>query len=96
MICNVCKKEWAGSPDDTRCPHCGADLVKGADQHTIPGVISFLIKKEGADILLKPETVMSYISDLVKGRDREKKLMRVGSTNGVFQRAHAILVEPKQ
>ena len=55
-----------------------------------------LIKKEGADILLKPETVMSYISDLVKGREREKKLMRVGSTNGVFQRAHAILVEPKQ
>ena len=96
MICNVCKKEWAGSPDDTRCPHCGADLVKGADQHTIPGVISFLIKKEGADVLLKPETVMSYISDLVQGQDREKKLMRVGSTNGIFQKAHAILVEPKQ
>ncbi|MBR0391743.1 MAG: hypothetical protein IJK38_05425, partial [Oscillospiraceae bacterium] len=96
MICNVCKKEWVSSPDDTRCPHCGADLVKGTDQHTIPGVISFLIKKEGTDILLKPDTVMSYISDLVQGHDREKKLIRVGSTNGIFQKAHAILVEPKQ
>ena len=79
-----------------RCPFCGADLNRDSDQHTIPGVIAFLIKKEGVDILLKPETVMSYISDLVKGHDREKKLIRVGSVNGVFQKAHALLAEPKQ
>ena len=96
MICNVCKKEWVGVPGDTVCPYCGADLGKDERQHTIPGVIAFLIKKEGADVLLKPDTVMSYISDLVKGNDRDKKLIRVGSSNGVFQKAHAILAEPKQ
>ena len=96
MICNVCKKEWVSAPEDVRCPFCGADLNRDSDQHTIPGVIAFLIKKEGVDILLKPETVMSYISDLVKGHDREKKLIRVGSVNGVFQKAHALLAEPKQ
>lgn len=96
MICNVCKKEWVSAPGDVRCPYCGADIGKGGDQHTIPGVIAFLVKKEGADVLLKPDTVMSYISDLVKGQERDKKLMRVGSTNGIFQKAHALLAEPKQ
>ena len=96
MICNVCNKEFVSAPGDSRCPFCGADLGKDSDQHTIPGVITFLIKKEGADVLLKPETVMSYISDLVKGHDRDKRLIRVGSTNGVFQKAHALLAEPKQ
>lgn len=96
MICKVCKKEWTGAPDDGRCPHCGAHLSKGADQHTIPGVIAFLIQKEGVDILLKPETVMSYIYDLVVGSERDKKMMRVGSANGIFQKIHAVLIEPKQ
>ena len=95
MFCNVCKNEWNGSPDDTRCPHCGADLKKNAEKHTIPGVIAFLIEKEGADVLLKPERVMSFISDLVQGNEREKKLVRVGSVNGAFQKAHALLEEPK-
>ena len=95
MICSVCKKEWVGAPDDTKCPYCGADLNKGSDQHSLSGVIAFLIKKEGVDVLLKPDTVMSYISDLVKGHDRDKKLMRVGSSNGIFQKAHALLIEPK-
>lgn len=96
MICNVCKSEWNGTSGDTKCPICGADQTKGKDQHTVPGVIAFLIKKEGADILLQPATVMSYISDLVQGHDREKKLMRVGSANGIFEKAHAVLIEPKQ
>ena len=96
MICNVCKKEWVCAPGDTVCPFCGANLRKDERQHTIPGVIAFLVKKEGADILLKPDTVMSYIADLVKGNDRDKKLMRVGSANGIFQKAHALLAEPKQ
>lgn len=86
MICNVCKSEWNGTSGDTKCPICGADQTKGKDQHTVPGVIAFLIKKEGADILLQPATVMSYISDLVQGHDREKKLMRVGSANGIFEK----------
>ncbi len=96
MICNVCKKEWVGVSGDTVCPYCGANLDKDDRQHTIPGVIAFLVKKEGADVLLKPDTVMSYISDLVKGSDRDKKLIRVGSSNGIFQKAHALLTEPKQ
>ena len=96
MICSVCKKEWVGVQGDTVCPFCGADMAKGSGQHTVPDVIAFLVKKEGADVLLKPDTVMSYISDLVQGQERSKKLIRVGSTNGVFQKAHSILVEPKQ
>ena len=96
MICKVCLNEWESGPDETRCPFCGADLSMGADQHDVAGVIAFLIKKEGIDVLLRPDNVTAFISDLVRGHDRDKKLMRVGISNGVLQRAHAILVEPKQ
>lgn len=96
MICSVCQKEWTGAPDDTQCPFCGADFRKGAAQHDIPGVIAFLIRKEGADVLLEPNKVNSFIADLVLGHDRDKKLLRVGSSNGIFEKAHAVLVEPKQ
>ena len=60
----------------------------GADQHDVAGVIAFLIKKEGIDVLLRPDNVTAFISDLVRGHDRDKKLMRVGISNGVLQRAH--------
>ncbi len=96
MKCNACMKEWSGTPEDVRCPFCGADLGKGGGQHDVPGVIAFLIKKEGVDILLRPDTVTAFISDLVREHERDKKLMRVGTANGVLQRAHAILIEPKR
>ncbi len=96
MICNVCKSEWNGTSGDTKCPVCGADQSMGADQHTVPAVIAFLVRKEGADVLLQPNAVMSYVSDLVLGHDRDKKLLRVGSANGVFEKAHAVMIEPKQ
>lgn len=95
-ICNVCLNEWKGASDETRCPFCGADLSRGAGQHDVPGVISFLINKEGVDVLLRPDYVMAFILDLVREHDREKELMRVGVSKGVLQRAHAILAEPRQ
>jgi len=94
--CNVCMNEWSGTSDEVRCPFCGADLSRGADQHDVSGVISFLIKKEGIDVLLRPDTVTAYISDLVRDHERDKKLMRVGVANGILQRAHSVLTEPKQ
>lgn len=100
MVCNVCGSKWESDSPVSKCPFCGAAV--GGDAYganpgtTVPQAIAFIINKDGVDVLTEPEKMMSYISDLVMGCERDRKLIRVGSANGAFEMAHRILIEPKQ
>lgn len=94
MKCKQCGSSWNSSIEPEKCPFCGAVLKE--DINDIPSVISYMVSEMGNDVLLSPNIVMSYVMDLVKGHDREKKLFRMGCNSGTLERIHKILAEPKQ
>ena len=99
MKCKKCLSEWKSDLDVDKCPFCGADLNEEKSLKeiaTIPQALNYIIAKHGNDILLKPRVVISYISDLVMGQDRTKKLFRKGCDERVLEKVYAILLEPKK
>ena len=95
MNCKSCGSKWESKSQLKNCPFCGADIQNEIPTEfgSITSVLSFLIDREGIDILLDPNRVMAYIMDLVQGAEREKRLFRIGCKNGVLQTMHKILSE---
>jgi len=90
MICSKCNSKWETKQLMTNCPFCGEKLSNN-DNADISDVIHNLIEQKGVECLKNHKLVYSYIVDLVAGKEREKRLLKIAFSNGLLDVAALIL-----
>ncbi len=86
MKCIKCNSEWTTKEDISKCPFCGANLIDGkSNEINVYEALKQIISLHGIDVLLSPKLVISLVADFVMGYEREKKLIKIASSAGVFE-----------
>ena len=83
MQCNSCGSKWESKNIVFNCPFCGNLLIEEPlENMTVATALRKIICDLGIEILKR--MVISLISDYVAGFDKEKKLLKIASANGVL------------
>lgn len=92
MKCQFCNSEWNSAVQTNACPFCGRDLIIN-EKMDISAAIKKVVSDRGIEVLHSSKIVMAYISDYVQGYDREKKLFKHASANGMLDKVYEIVQE---
>lgn len=85
MQCNSCGSKWESNNIVTMCPFCGNLLVvESLENMTVTTALRKIIDDSGVEILNNSRMIISLIADYVVGFDKEKKLLKIASSNGVL------------
>lgn len=85
MQCNSCGSKWESKNIVSNCPFCGNLLVvESLDNMTVASALRKIIDNSGIEILNNSRMIISLIADYVVGFDKEKKLLKIASANGVL------------
>lgn len=87
MKCKECDNEWESKSDI----YSIYETIGVNSKISIVEILKTIIQTKGKDILLNGDKVYSMIMDLTQGYDREKKLLKIASQNGIFKFAYNIL-----
>ena len=92
MQCKSCGSKWESKTQVANCPFCGANLKidKDPKDTDISDVIENLVSTQGVEILKNAKLVISFVTDLVQGHERDKKLFRVLCNYDVLSGAYKI------
>ena len=94
MQCKSCGSKWESKTQVASCPFCGANLKieKDPKDTDISDVIENLVSTQGVEILKNAKLVISYVTDLIQGHERDKKLFRVLCNYDVLNGAYKIAI----
>ena len=85
MQCNSCGSKWESKNIVSNCPFCGNSLVvESLENMTVTTALHRIIADSGIEILNNSRMIISLIADYVVGFDKEKKLLKIASSNGVL------------
>lgn len=85
MECKYCKSSWNSSVYMSNCPFCGNTLVQETTENmTVAVALRKIITDNGMEVLTNSRMLISLIADYVVGYDKEKKLLKIASANGVL------------
>ena len=97
MKCKKCGSEWNSTIQMENCPFCGSSLKEEPTEfESIPDALQYLIEKNGFDVLNDYAVVSSYIADMVKGSEREKKLFTIGCSYGILEKINTVFLESEK
>lgn len=96
MQCNSCGSKWESKNIVSNCPFCGNLLVvESLENMTVTTALRKIIDDSGVEILNNSRMIISLIADYVVGFDKEKKLLKIASANGVLTSIIKISQETK-
>lgn len=94
MQCKSCGSKWESKTQVESCPFCGQSLqiVKNPEEVSISDVIEHIISIRGVEVLKNSKIITSYVMDLVRGHEHEKRLFRVLCNYDIFSGAYKIVI----
>ncbi len=85
MQCSSCGSKWESKNIVSNCPFCGKLLVvESLENMTVTTALHKIIADSGIEILNNSRMIISLVADYVVGFDKEKKLLKIASSNGVL------------
>lgn len=94
MQCKNCGSKWETKVEVAQCPFCKQSLLiqNKLNDMGISDAIAYIISIRSIEILKDSKVVNSYIMDLVRGHEREKRLFKILSNYNVLEGAYKIIV----
>ena len=84
MKCNYCNSEWTTTFKISSCPFCHMPLEQNSEKMDIKMALNKIITDFGTDVLKTPDKLIACIMDYVIGHQKDKKMIRIASENGIF------------
>ena len=93
MLCKHCGSTWNDTYVFDKCPVCGTVFETAKKPFTDAAcLISQLIEKYDAEILLDHNRLSAYMMDLLEGNQQEKKLIVKGIKTGVTKKIYEMMM----